>query len=66
MFRLKNNDVSISIAQDVLEAIYDECDRYDVDETGGRIIGTYKQKGAHYDIQVLEMLGPGPHAANSP
>jgi proteasome lid subunit RPN8/RPN11 len=66
MFRSKKNDVSISIAQGVLEAIYDECDRYDVDETGGRIIGTYKQKGAHYDLQVLGILGPGPNADRSP
>jgi proteasome lid subunit RPN8/RPN11 len=66
MFRSKKNDVSISISQGVLEAIYDECDRYDVDETGGRIIGTYKQKGAHYDIQVLGILGPGPNADRSP
>jgi proteasome lid subunit RPN8/RPN11 len=65
-FRSKKNDVSISIAQDVLEAIYDECDRYDVDETGGRIVGTYKLKGAHYDIQVMGMLGPGPNADRSP
>ncbi len=66
MFRSKQNDVSIAIAHGVLEAIYDECDRYDVDETGGRIIGTYKQKGAHYDILVTGMLGPGPNASRSP
>lgn len=66
MFRSKKNDVSISIAHDVLEAIYDECDRYDVDETGGRVIGTYKQNGTHYDIQVLKMLGPGRNAGRSP
>lgn len=66
VFRWKKYDVSISIAQGVLEAIYDECDRYAVDETGGRIIGTYKQKGAHYDIQVTGMLGPGPNADRSP
>lgn len=65
-FRSKGNDVSIAIAQGVLEAIYDECDRYDADETGGRIIGTYKQKEAHYDVQVLGMLGPGPNADRSP
>lgn len=66
MSRWKKNRVSISIAHGVLEAIFDECDRYDVDETGGRIIGTYKQKGAHYDILVSGMLGPGPNAGRSP
>lgn len=66
MFSRKKTEVSVAIAQSVLEAIYDECDRYDVDETGGRIIGTYKQNGTHYDIRVSGVLGPGPHADRSP
>jgi hypothetical protein len=66
MFRWKKNDFSIAIARSVLESIYDECDRFDVDETGGRIIGTYNQKGAHLEIQVSGMLGPGPNADRSP
>ncbi|MCX7355154.1 MAG: hypothetical protein NTY59_10035 [Alphaproteobacteria bacterium] len=66
MFRSKRSGVSISIAQGALEAIYDECDRFDVDETGGRIIGTYKQKGSHYDIHILGVLEPGPNADRSP
>ena len=66
MFKSENIDVCVSISRGVLEGIYDECDRYKVDETGGRIIGTYKQKGPHYDIQVSGMLGPGPNADRSP
>lgn len=68
MFRFgsKKNGVSVSIAQGVLEAIYDECDRYDLDETGGRIIGNYKRDGDRYRIQVLGTLGPGPNADRSP
>ncbi len=68
MFRFRSTKigVSISIARGVLDAIYDECDRFDVDETGGRVIGIYKLKGAHYDIQVMGMLGPGPNADRSP
>lgn len=66
MFRSKGSGVSISIAQGALEAIYDECDRFDVDETGGRIIGTYKRKGTRYDIRVLGVLEPGPNADRSP
>lgn len=65
MFSRKKLEVSVAIAGGVLEAIYDECDRFDRDETGGRIIGTYKQKGAHYHIQVSGMLGPGPNAERS-
>ncbi|HEY2917387.1 MAG TPA: hypothetical protein VGK77_00190 [Candidatus Binatia bacterium] len=68
MFRFGSRKirVSISIAQGVLEDIYDECDRFDADETGGRIIGTYKLKGSHYDVQVMGVLEPGPNADRSP
>lgn len=34
--------VQIGIHRAALEAIYDECDRYDDHETGGRLIGAYK------------------------
>jgi hypothetical protein len=49
-----------------LEAIFDECDRHDIDETGGRIIGMYKKKGRDYEIDVLGVIGPGPNARRSP
>lgn len=62
MFNWKRPKVKISIARGVLDAIFDECDQFDVDETGGRIIGTYRRKGTHYDIEVLGVIGPGPNA----
>jgi hypothetical protein len=37
--------VQIGIHRAALEAIYDECDRYDDHETGGRLIGTYRAGG---------------------
>lgn len=67
MFRSsKSVDVSISIAKGALESIFDECDQYDTDETGGRLIGYYHEKGARYDIQVLGVIPPGPNAQRSP
>jgi hypothetical protein len=66
MFRSKKVTVSVAIADAALEAIFDECDKYNVDETGGKIIGTYRQKGSHYDIDVLGVIGPGPNAERSP
>lgn len=66
MFSRKKLEVSVVIAAGVLEAIYDECDRFDIDETGGRIIGTYEQKGADYHLHVSGMIGPGPNAARTP
>ena len=65
MFRSKKSPVSVSIAQGGLESIFDECDRYDIDETGGRLVGTYHKKGIHYDIQVSGVIGPGPNARRS-
>jgi hypothetical protein len=66
MFRSKHAKVLISIPRKALEAIFDECDQYDVDETGGRIIGTYHKKGRDYIIDVLGVIGPGPKAKRSP
>ena len=66
MFRSKKTSVSISIARGALESIFDECDQYDIDETGGRLIGNYRQIGAQYEIQVLGVLGSGPNAQRSP
>ncbi len=65
LFRSKKPAFSISIARGALESIFDECDRYDVDETGGRLLGTYRHEDGHYDIQVKGVLEPGPNAQRS-
>ena len=67
MFRSKQSPTptSISIARGALESIFDECDQYESHETGGRLIGTYRKKGSHYDVQLLGVLGPGPQAQRS-
>jgi hypothetical protein len=57
---------SISIARGALEAIYNECDRYDADETGGRLLGTYCRKDGRTEIEVKAVLEPGPNAQRSP
>jgi hypothetical protein len=66
MFRSKHPNVEISMPRKALEAIFDECDRHNVDETGGRIIGMYKKNGREYHIDVLGVIGPGPNARRSP
>lgn len=65
MFRSKPK-FEVTIAEGVLDSIFDECDQFDVDETGGRIIGTYSKHGNKHEIQVLGVLGPGPKARRSP
>ena len=66
MFKSKKLPVAISMPKQALESIFDECDQFDVDETGGRVIGHYKKHEAGYEIQVLGVIGPGPQARRSP
>ncbi|NJO24007.1 MAG: hypothetical protein HC868_15135 [Sphingomonadales bacterium] len=66
LFRAKKPVFSISIARGALEAVFDECDRYDVDETGGRLLGTYRHDQGRYDVEVKGVLEPGPNAQRSP
>jgi len=64
--KIEGLDVKISICRDVLEAIFDECDRNSVDETGGRIIGYCCQQDNKLNIEVCGLIGPGPNARKSP
>ncbi len=66
LFRSKKPVFSISIALSALESIFDECDRHDVDETGGRLLGTYRHHNGRCDIEVKGVLEPGPNAQRSP
>jgi proteasome lid subunit RPN8/RPN11 len=65
MFRSKDPNVTISIPIKALEAIFDECDGFPADETGGRIIGAYSKHRKEYQIDVLGVIGPGPNAQRS-
>jgi integrative and conjugative element protein (TIGR02256 family) len=62
MFRSKKFDVTLAIARAALESIFDECDRYNADETGGRLLGTYRKDRSGYDITVSGVIEPGPGA----
>lgn len=55
--------VSIVIREGALASIFDECDRYDADETGGRLIGVCRRgKGETLEIVVSGVIEPGPNA----
>src|SRR6266487_882730 len=62
MLNWKRAKVKVLIAKGVLESIFDDCDKFDAAETGGRIIGTYHKKGPHYEIEALGVIGAGPNA----
>ncbi len=59
------SNVQIILPKAVLSVIFDECDLYDHDETGGRIVGTYREHGGKLTIEVLGIIGPGPKARRS-
>ena len=40
--------VRVEIAGEVLESVFEECDRYDREETGGRVIGHFDMDGTRW------------------
>lgn len=62
MLRSKRPGVRILLPKSALEAIFDECDHFEVDETGGRIVGFYRKVGDSYEIEVSGIIGPGQKA----
>lgn len=68
MFKRKHVDdlnITISISKEVLVAIFDECDKHNVNETGGRIIGYYQNHNGSLSIDACGLIGPGPNARRS-
>jgi hypothetical protein len=64
MFK-RADGVRLQIPRTAIEAIFDECDRYNVDETGGRILGTYQGGDRRLGIAVRGVIEPGPSAQRS-
>ncbi len=59
--------VHLVLPEVALTAIFDECDRFDEDETGGRIIGSYVSDfGGKLTIHVTGIITSGPRAQRSP
>jgi hypothetical protein len=58
----KADNISLVIPRSALEAVFDECDRYDANETGGRILGTYEEHRNDLTIAVNGIIEPGPGA----
>lgn len=59
-------NVTVSVHAKALRSIFDECDRYDHDETGGRILGIFRRShdgSLHIDISAV--IEPGPNARRS-
>jgi hypothetical protein len=58
--------VHIVLPKAALSVIFDECDRFDHDETGGRIIGTFNEDRGKLTLHIVGIIEPGPKAERSP
>ena len=59
-------EIAVSICAGALETVFAECDRYEHEETGGRILGTFRrERDGALGITVNGVIGPGPNARRS-
>lgn len=54
--------IRVEIARRALESVFEECDRHDVDETGGRMVGHYAVEGGTLVVRAGGVIAPGPNA----
>lgn len=54
------DDIKVIIPRKALDVVFDECDRYDSDETGGRVLGVYDQSDKGLTVSVTGIIEPGP------
>ncbi|MDE2833729.1 MAG: hypothetical protein OXM02_04330 [Bacteroidota bacterium] len=52
--------IRLKIAGDLLRTVFDECDQYEDEETGGRIIGHYSLEDNMLEIRANGVIEPGP------
>lgn len=65
MMFTRSDDILVQLPRAAIEAIFNECDRFNVDETGGRILGTYREGAADLRMAVNGIIEPGPNAQRS-
>lgn len=54
--------IHVEIADGVLESVFEECDRHDRDETGGRVIGDFSVDCGALVVRAAGVIEPGPNA----
>jgi len=59
------NKIRLVIPKAALTTVFDECDGFDQDETGGRVIGTYQINDGKLEIHVSGIIEAGPQARRS-
>ena len=54
--------IHVEIAGEVLESVFEECDRHDRDETGGRVVGDFSADCGTLVVRATGVIEPGPNA----
>ena len=54
--------IHVEIAADVLESVFEECDRHDREETGGRVVGHFDVDCGTLVVRAEGVIEPGPNA----
>ena len=54
--------VRVEIAAEVLESVFEECDRHERDETGGRVVGHFAVDCGTLVVRANGVIEPGPKA----
>jgi hypothetical protein len=57
--------VGVSIPKAALITVFDECDGFHQDETGGRVIGTFEEHRSKLAVRVTGIIEAGPQARRS-
>jgi hypothetical protein len=58
--------VELVIGEGVIRNIFRECEKYDQDETGGRLVGVYTFVDNVLNVRTVFQIGPGPNAQRTP
>ena len=58
----KLRTVHLEIVGDVLESVFEECDRHDHEETGGRVVGHFTVDCGTLVVRAAGVIEPGPNA----
>ena len=57
--------IRLEISEEVLANVFEECDRHDRDETGGRVVGHFTEKAGTLIVRATGVIEPGPNARRS-
>ena len=63
MMFTKADDIKLVIPRSAIQIVFDECDRYDADETGGgHVLSTTRTTTTSSLLDMSGIIEPGPHA----